>query len=77
MQRRTRLQRLADTLLRQIGEAPNLDAYVALQRQHNLSWGEIADGLFEATGGLLEINRETLRVWYGPQREDAEVASHV
>jgi hypothetical protein len=55
----TTLQRLAEHML-----GMSLHDWIAAQRAEGLSWQRVASELSEATNGVIEINRETLRGWF-------------
>jgi hypothetical protein len=61
----TQMWRLAEHLL---GEP--LQPWVAARRDRGESWQRIAAELHEASGGVLDINRETLRIWFRPDQEE-------
>lgn len=61
----TPTQRLAETLLQQ-----PLEAWVGERRGAGMSWRKVATELRIATGGIVCVNRETLRAWF---RRDDEV----
>lgn len=68
----TPTQRLAETLLGQ-----SLDEWIMARRARGLSWKSIAADLAVTTDGQVDLNRETLRVWYRPPRPDDEVEPEV
>lgn len=56
----TPTQRLADMLL-----APDsIEAFVRTRRAEGMAWRRIAQRLYEATGGEIDVTFETLRIWY-------------
>jgi hypothetical protein len=63
----TKTQRLAAEVLKQ-----DISEYVSEKRQEGYSWASIVACLYEDTRGLIDLNRETLRVWArnGFQAED-------
>lgn len=56
--RATKAQRLAAQVLKR-----DISDYVSQKRQEGYSWASIAACLYEDTRGLVDLNRETLRIW--------------
>lgn len=63
----TPTQRLAEALLGQ-----SLDQWVGARRARGLSWKSIAADLAVTTDGAVDVNRETLRVWFREPDEEEE-----
>lgn len=58
----TATQALADLLL----DEP-LEQVVRRLRRQGFSWQRVADHIANDTGGVIQANRETYRLWFGDQ----------
>ena len=53
---------MADALMRNMAGYPILD-FIADQRDAGKSWQQIADDIKEATEGVVDLGRDTVRRW--------------
>jgi len=72
---------MTSTYLRKLVEKsiPDLDTWMHGQRLAGKSWRKIADEVRQITAqgdpdDGVNLNYETLRKWYGPDRENTEVS---
>lgn len=57
---------MADALMRNMVGYPILD-YIADQRDAGKSWQQIADEIRDATEGVVDLGRDTVRRWVETQ----------
>lgn len=67
MEGRTATQSLASHLLQE-----PVEEVVRRLREQGLSWQQVADKIANDTDGIVSVNRETYRLWYGSAPKETQ-----